>query len=580
MGVWRAITRRRFIAIVTPYIAFLFLWSFFAQFVTRQQKKIDEFNQLNLEKQYATTSYLKPVTIKSTSAEDDFQQFIKEIEKKKLNNLSTRPAQDLAAKQLRLALKKLSSEEGFDKELINDIKELEAIHFSNLLSDEELHNIKYKKPVKDPRYNKISEVNLRGVLSHTGETDFNVAKQKDDLAFFSHLNTELQKRQVKNDIPGKNSLPGDTYISCLHGSCIINNLYIIEEEFHIFISDPTTKNIPKTLEIHSGYGQDAKNLTLHIHTRKCPQKILESIFEVSQLTSIFSINSESTLMGAISTAVGATFTLDELKIDYTENDYRIILIENDLDENQPMKHSSWNEFFHFMAPKHPVVYLNSIGKNFLLRKAVVGINKQFKIHDFWVESLQGRGKDDRRANSFRKLAESMKRTVLKEILEHNEIEESLKDLVNENEDVKVDDEAEEEDEDNLDNGENGDESGDDEFFEANQSITDLFQSEDNKKKKKLLCYISRIRQSRRVVNEEELILNLQLVDVETKVFNFHSLSLDDQIREIYQCDILLGTHHSLLAHVFFMNSNSTLIEIFPYGYRKRTFENIAQLLGL
>lgn len=63
-------------------------------------------------------------------------------------------------------------------------------------------------------------------------------------------------------------------------------------------------------------------------------------------------------------------------------------------------------------------------------------------------------------------------------------------------------------------------------------------------------------------------------------FNFVGISLDKQIRQIYKCDILVGMHQNLLAHMFFMNPGATIIEIFPYGYRKRTFQNFAQLLEL
>jgi hypothetical protein len=44
--------------------------------------------------------------------------------------------------------------------------------------------------------------------------------------------------------------------------------------------------------------------------------------------------------------------------------------------------------------------------------------------------------------------------------------------------------------------------------------------------------------------------------------------------------ILIGVHGAGISHVAFMKPDSILIEIFPFGFQKRIYENLAHVLGV
>lgn len=414
----------------------------------------------------------------------------------------------------------MEDQDDLDGESITDQTELAALQQISQLSDKELHNLQHG-------LGPLVQVNARGVHSHSEVSDFNSHREKSQSEFL----VQPKDNSKRSEIPSSTLKSGESFINCRRGSCLIHNLYVINNEFHVFIPENTnTKSLPKSILIHISLGVNGANKTLRVHHHTCPEKYRSSMSVISHLTSIFSIPADSTLMGVTSTAVGAWFTMQELDVKYNIQAHRIILIDDE-DQSQAAQHG-WHEFFHFMAPKNPVTYLDKLGNNVLIRKAVVGINKKFKIHDFWVESLHGRGKEDTRANAFRTLADSMRKIVV------------------------------------------GEDDTDATFLTDEEAATNSANSY-----KKLVCYVSRRGNTRRVINEEQLLKQLSNEGVDTMVFDLQQLSLDDQIRGIYLCDVLIGMHHTLLAHMFFMKRNSVIIEMFPYRYRKKTFENFAQLLG-
>lgn len=292
---------------------------------------------------------------------------------------------------------------------------------------------------------------------------------------------------------------------------MIHNLYIINSQLHAFIAGSET--LPDTITIRAGLGQDSENTTLYIHKEKCPLNIQPATI-YDQITSLFSIAADSTLLSVTSTAVGASFTLNEFDNDIASD--RIILMGPD---SPP-----WHEFFHYMAPKYPAIHMDKLESCVLVKKAVVGINTKFKIHSFETEKLHKRGLEDTRASAFRSLAKNMRLVVEKEI--------------------GVDDET------------------------------------DATAHRPLLCFITRRGSTRRVINEQDLLNIFTLEKVNVATIDFQYLGINDQIKSVYQCDILVGVHHTLLAHMFAMKPGATVIELFPYGYHKNTFENLAQLLGL
>ncbi|KAJ3080485.1 hypothetical protein HK102_003017, partial [Quaeritorhiza haematococci] len=326
---------------------------------------------------------------------------------------------------------------------------------------------------------------------------------------------------------------GESVLKCRAGSCHIRNLYYIDNEFHVYLpgrrslGGERVKKASQVIYLHSGVAHDAPNITLNVHftdpppvralppppsspsnpamklegkkqrqqtplgiqlpngdtlvdAKKTPNPPKDgteltpiSLTKIPHLTSIFAIPIHTTLMGIMSTAVGAWFTMQELDlIDVWKTEkgkdrdgdgdadsfvhafekretvdailgmqQRIVLIEinergelvlpgkDEVGGKSPThKHGGvggktgtgnverfhrWHEFFHFMAPAHPITYLsdgdilgsdtnsqqqhepqgasapsNGRSQNLLIENAVLGISRAFRIHDFWVEDME------------------------------------------------------------------------------------------------------------------------------------------------------------------------------------------------
>jgi hypothetical protein len=342
-----------------------------------------------------------------------------------------------------------------------------------------------------------------GALSHMEPLNYNADIERSEPEY----QTINQPRKLERD----------SYISCRRRSCLIHNLYVIDSELHAFFATGA-EALPDTINIRAGIGHDSENKTLYIHKTKCPLNIQPStVYE--NLTSLFSISNESTLLSVTSTAVGAWFTVNEFDVEYDIENHRIFLMGNSSFSDS----SLWNEFFHYMAPQYTAAHLDKLESCVLIKKAVVGINSKFKIH-FWTESLHKRGRNDTRAIAFRSLAENMRKIVVRE---------------------------------------NG--------------LDDDTEAVDHRP---TLCFISRHGSTRRVINEQDLLSLVSEERVNVVTLDFQQLGINEQIKSVYQCDILVGMHHTLLAHMFAMKPDATVIELFPYGYHKQIFENLAQLLGL
>ena len=86
--------------------------------------------------------------------------------------------------------------------------------------------------------------------------------------------------------------------------------------------------------------------------------------------------------------------------------------------------------------------------------------------------------------------------------------------------------------------------------------------------------------SRRILNQDEFIGNLSKLPIQLSVQSFPTLSLAEQICLVNEADIMIGMHGAALAHVLFMKPGKTLLELFPFAFRKSIYQNLAHIKGI
>ncbi|KAJ3079949.1 hypothetical protein HK102_003408, partial [Quaeritorhiza haematococci] len=85
--------------------------------------------------------------------------------------------------------------------------------------------------------------------------------------------------------------------------------------------------------------------------------------------------------------------------------------------------------------------------------------------------------------------------------------------------------------------------------------------------------------TRRVLNEKQLIETLRrLPNTQLGVYRFASIPFPTQVAIINQTDVFIAMHGAALTHVFFMRPDTYLVEMFPYGFRKTIFQNLAGIM--
>ncbi|OWF44197.1 beta-(1,2)-xylosyltransferase-like [Mizuhopecten yessoensis] len=90
---------------------------------------------------------------------------------------------------------------------------------------------------------------------------------------------------------------------------------------------------------------------------------------------------------------------------------------------------------------------------------------------------------------------------------------------------------------------------------------------------------------RKLLNEEEIINEIRSAMPSTKLtaVQLDDLSMEDQVKLIYNTDILIGVHGAGLGHVIMMRPQSGLIELFPtlyFLFRNKHFEEFANWVGV
>lgn len=65
-----------------------------------------------------------------------------------------------------------------------------------------------------------------------------------------------------------------------------------------------------------------------------------------------------------------------------------------------------------------------------------------------------------------------------------------------------------------------------------------------------------------------------------EVANMESMSYKEQLRTIQKTTILIAVHGSGMSNIAFLPKDSAVIEIFPYGFTRPTFQHLAQKIGI
>lgn len=85
---------------------------------------------------------------------------------------------------------------------------------------------------------------------------------------------------------------------------------------------------------------------------------------------------------------------------------------------------------------------------------------------------------------------------------------------------------------------------------------------------------------RRILNLAALLATLRGLSLTLRVVAFEDYSLAEQIRIVQRADILVAVHGAALSHLFFMRTETAVIEIFPYGFHKTIYRNLAAVVGV
>lgn len=85
---------------------------------------------------------------------------------------------------------------------------------------------------------------------------------------------------------------------------------------------------------------------------------------------------------------------------------------------------------------------------------------------------------------------------------------------------------------------------------------------------------------RQIRNLLPLLSHLRTLPITFEVVAFEDYPLADQVRLVHRVDIMVAVHGAALSHLLFMRPGAAVIEIFPYGFRKTIYRNLAALMGV
>ena len=78
------------------------------------------------------------------------------------------------------------------------------------------------------------------------------------------------------------------------------------------------------------------------------------------------------------------------------------------------------------------------------------------------------------------------------------------------------------------------------------------------------------RVQRKITNEKDVIkyINERVTDAHIKAIQIDLLPIEEQIKLIYETNVLVGVHGAGLGHALLLRSGSTMIELFPSSYKR------------
>ena len=85
-------------------------------------------------------------------------------------------------------------------------------------------------------------------------------------------------------------------------------------------------------------------------------------------------------------------------------------------------------------------------------------------------------------------------------------------------------------------------------------------------------------QDRRILNAKDLAAYLSsLEDAVLEVHYLEDYALAEQIGIMSHADVVVAQHGAVFAHIFWMRKGALVVELFPYGFRKSIYRNLASL---
>lgn len=88
---------------------------------------------------------------------------------------------------------------------------------------------------------------------------------------------------------------------------------------------------------------------------------------------------------------------------------------------------------------------------------------------------------------------------------------------------------------------------------------------------------------RTIANENELFSKIQHnfgAELEFQHAALHNISFPQQLSLMVRCRVLVAMHGAALAHILFLPKGSCVLEIFPFGFKKTIYRNLARVMGV
>ncbi|KAJ3227530.1 hypothetical protein HK099_001681 [Clydaea vesicula] len=312
-------------------------------------------------------------------------------------------------------------------------------------------------------------------------------------------------------------------------------------------------------------------LPLIIHFDDPPSLSTESVKYISEPTAFFSVMWDN-LFRSIYAGIGAFNSLlyfDTLNF-YGRN--RMVVIEN----NKPSRFVK--DILQFASP-FPVKWHKEL-EDCLFRSATLGISRDFGIAEIKVETqINLTERILRRNTAYKFFCKSLKSRILdqrdtknKKILKLIRGSNNMIENLNNFSSFDVSDLI------TQDGSENDTDEDDINEFDEDEiiSMIPVFEST---LPLPVMTLILRDGNTRRIINEKKLVLILKKLPVKLGVYRFGTMSFSDQMAIMDQTNILMTMHGAALTHLLFLRKNSFVIEMFPYGFRKTVFNNMARIMG-